>query len=397
MKHKLVRAIRQNDGIGEYEAHLKALQNGARTLSMPNKIGHEGALGRSISLAQLLATWGENSERREIQTWLKVDNTDNIQRFSSTVHGLAATYYAESILGVGGRTNLKGSLLQAAAPRIRSMNRREYTEVSQGRLTELIFIHRARHQFHSATYRKQPSHAEIMDRRRHGSLIVSAREMNALFSNIVKAQKTSRNDAKHIAPLLDANEMPVGNLMHEIFRNAAEYAYLSLDNKIPSKGLRCILIAHRLVNLEILHPDFLVSGKHPNLRESFDELCDHVGRGSRRRAHILELSFLDTGPGFAATIRTKTQSEDEDADLVASCFEESITCKPGPNSGLGLSRVLRHVNKLKGFLRLRTSSTEAFYSPLCHSQTCANTPSVVGNLPEVTGTALTIAIPLPAQ
>ena len=53
------------------------------------------------------------------------------------------------------------------------------------------------------------------------------------------------------------------------------------------------------------------------------------------------------------------------------------------------------LSQLDGFVRFRTSTTEAFFSPLTDRPADAPpTPHVMGGLPKVVGTALTIGIPL---
>ena len=52
------------------------------------------------------------------------------------------------------------------------------------------------------------------------------------------------------------------------------------------------------------------------------------------------------------------------------------------------------MSALGGFVRVRTATTEAFFSPLSHAPGLQLAPHVAGNLPKATGTALTIAVPL---
>ena len=61
----------------------------------------------------------------------------------------------------------------------------------------------------------------------------------------------------------------------------------------------------------------------------------------------------------------------------------------------GSGRVLGYIHEGKGFVRVRTSTTEAFFSSnMTESRDKELVPTVAGNLPLVTGTALTVGIPL---
>lgn len=394
MTEALTLSVRQRDGVPEYDRYMLAAQRGNAVLTVPRAISHAGALGRSVSFAQLIATWASNSAERRIRTTLPFDRHNDQERFVSRLHGLAAAYFADQITAVDGKTNLRRTLLEAAVPRIRAMSDRKFADAARGPLTEFVFVHRAKRQFHSAAYRHEPTPADLMDPQRHGELIVPPREMNALVLNVLRAQQRPRVDFQRIAPLLDRRDVPLGHLLHEIFRNTVEHAYLDLEGRIPLKGLRCILIAARSTHPNELHRRALLSSEHPHTDHYFERLRDRAERGSRRLVHILELSVLDTGPGFTATIAPHLDTGAGDSDRVAQCFLDHVSSKRGPNSGLGLGRVLSQVSALGGFVRVRTATTEAFFSPLSHAPGLQPAPHVAGNLPKATGTALTIAVPL---
>lgn len=391
--------VRPNDGIREYEQHMEAARRDNVQLQLTQSIiSHAGALGRSISFAQLIATWAdactEREQQRRIRTTLPAKDADKAQDFVSRLHGLTATYYADRITAKDGRTDLKQELLKAAKPRIEAMSNQDFSKTARGgRLTEFVFVHRARHQFHSVAYRRRPATAEIMDPQCHGELIVSPREMNALVGSVLEAQKLVRMDLKRIEPLFNERELPLGALLHETFRNTAEHAYLDLRGAIPSKGLRCILITVQQAEPDELYPESLVSVEHPNLADYFARLRDRAGRVDRKKVHVLEISVLDTGPGFSETIAHQVDATN-DSERVEVCFRDTVTSKPGPNSGLGLGRVLRHIKNLDGFVRVRTSTTEAFFPAHSQSSDEQLIPHVAGDLPKAVGTALTIAIPL---
>ena len=391
-------SVRQRDGVPEHDQYMRAAADRGNTaLKIPRDISHAGALGRSVSFAQLIATWASTSSDRRILTSLPAngrhDGRDDLARFVSRLHGLSAAYYADRITAEDGKKNLRQELLVAAKPRIRAMGDRKFAEVARGPLTEFVFVHRAQRQFHSVAYQRESTTADLMDPQCHGKLIVSPREMNALVVTVLRERVRSK-DFERIAPLLDRRDFPLGHLLHETFRNTAEHAYLDLDGRIPPKGLRCILIGARHTHPEELDPRALLSAEYPDADRYFERLRGRAGRGPRRLVHILEISVLDTGPGFSATIARHLDANVEDSDLVAQCFRDDVSSKRGPNSGLGLGRVLSHIKELDGFLRVRTSTTEVFFSSLSNTRGSQPAPHVVGNLAEATGTALTIAVPL---
>lgn len=387
-------SVRVNDGARQFDKHIRAAHQGGTVLAIPLSIKYAGALGRSVAYAQFVATWAAAHATRKIETKLSNGSPDDYERFVSRLHGLTAAYYAEQITADDGETNLRAALLKAAMPRISAMSERRFDEAARGQLTELVFVTHARNEFHSAVYRRTPTRADLMDPERHGELIVSPREMNALVRNILHAQNIADSDLKCLAPLLDDKDLPLGHMLHETFRNTAEHAYLDLHGRIPPKGLRCILINVLHVQPDALQPRTLICADHPHVDHYFQTLRDRAGLGRRRLVHILEISVFDTGPGFAATIGPNINECTVDAKRVAACFRDHVSSKPGRNSGLGLGRVLSCVDSLHGFLRIRTSTTEAFFSSRSQPSESAPVPSVAADLPNATGTSLTIAVPL---
>ncbi len=365
-------------------------------LKVPTKISYGGGLGRSVAFSQLISTWANSCSKNRITTTLPIENHNALEEFTSRLHGLTATYYADQITAKDGTTDLRKRLLSAAVPRIEAMAKRKFSEVARGPMTEFVFVNRARHQFHSVVYLQNPAQADLMDPQRHGNLIVSPREMNALILNALRAQNLLKTDLVHLENLITKNDSPLGHLLHETFRNTAEHAYLDIHGKVPQRGIRCILIAARKSELGELDPQALLSTDHPHVEEYFEQLRNRSYLGTRKKVHILELSIFDTGPGFISTISNykHPDSNADDSYYVTQCFLDNVSSKSGKNSGLGLGRVLSRVSELDGFIRVRTSTTEAFFSSQTKKSNCQLVPHVVGNLPKATGTVITIALPL---
>ena len=390
-KHRTL-SLRRDDGVPDFERYIRDAQHGDTSLRIPNTMTAEASMGRSVSLTQMIATWAASSSSRHIATYLRADDNGAHERFVSRLHGLAAAYYANRVTARDRIEDIRQPLLRAAVPRIRAMSTRQFQRAGKGPRAELLFVHGARRQFHSAVYTRPPTFAEQMDPQLHGELIVSGRQMNALVRNILRALNVPRKDFERIHPLLNSTDAPLGTLIHETFRNTAEHAYLDRLGRIPFRGLRCILIATRDAHPRELRPGALVSTKHPGIDSYFDEVRRRAKRGNRQLVHMLEFSILDTGPGFAATMRHPADADD--IQRVRRCFQDYSSSKPGPNSGLGLGRILKHVARLDGFIRLRTSTAEAFFSQATATPKSPALPHVAGDLPSAIGTAITIGIPL---
>ncbi|MCY3859243.1 MAG: hypothetical protein OXG25_10100 [Gammaproteobacteria bacterium] len=398
MKNDKALRIDRREGVHDYDRHMESVEGTESELKVPRDLSHAGALGRSVSFAQLVATWAKSNPSARIYTSLPVDDKKEIERFASRLQGLATAYFADSVIGDDELTDLKPAILKAAATRIEAMSKRDYAKSAIGPLVELIFMTDTMYttsEFHSAVYKSEPTIKQLMDDEAHGSLIVSRIEMNALLLKILEAQNISGEDFNRIRPLLYSDYgFPLGQMLHEAFRNTAEHAYQDEEGNPLKNGLRCILIGLWQLNPTDLDSHLLVSSQHPGVDEYFTELQERPMIGKRDLVHMFEVSVLDCGPGFISTIGDLAGSKANDTERVALCFKDRVSSKPGPNSGLGLGRILSNLSALGGFLRIRTSTTEVFYSPFLDSTGQAPMPNVVGDLPEAVGTVLTLGIPL---
>jgi len=397
--------VGKKDGMRECEELLRhirkyAAKNESTSLEIPNTIAHRGALGRSAAVAQMISTWAEISPTQEIKTWLDAaEPLSNSKKFVGLLHGFAATLYADKVYDAKREKDLKQELLSATAGRIRAMSERDINQATTGVISEFLFVHHAQHEFHSVAYIREPSVAELLSPEKHGKLIKDAREMDALLASILKEQGKTEREISRIGslrehPLFEEKSPSLGLVIHEIFRNTAEHAYLDKAGNIPKKGVRCISVAARHVDLGTVCPEALVSGSHAGADEYFSFLRETVGSSRRKNLCVLEITIFDTGPGFAGTIKHRRKNK-SDAELVLECFRDHVTSKGGGNSGLGLGRALQNVGELDGYVRVRTSTTEAFYSRFTNEDGGTRPmPDVAGNLPRVAGTVFTVAVPL---
>ena len=383
--------IHESDGLREFEQHARLLLRTGGSISMPRSLSYAGGLGRSLALAQLIATWADRSLKPNLFTTLDFSTRGDHEKFVSYLHGFAAAYFAMRVFAVDGITDIRPALMRAADLRLKAMSEREWGSTSRGPLAELVLVHHGWNEFSSAVYSRNPTLMERMNRDHHGELIVPEEEMHALITTVVKAFNISQSELRLLVPFLKHKDHPLGRVLYESFRNTAEHAYLNVNGQIAERGLRSILIGFRSMPSAQLSPTLLVSGEHPKLSDYFKS----IGRSSdssNRQINVLELSVFDTGPGYADTLDMADVSE---AERVSRCFVDHVSSKAGPNSGLGLGNLLEVLTSHEGFLRVRTSTTEAFFSKMVNDVVDSQLiPHVVGNLPSLTGTALTIGIPL---
>ena len=389
--------IRRNDGIADFERHLRS-DLSRRVLALPASIRSGGALGRSVGLTQLVFTWAQHADSPTARTYIG-SSPDAYRDFVSPLHGFAAAYFSDSITPRGLEDNIRMDLMRSSRDRIIAMSEGDLGRTAKGRKVEFILVHGAHNEFHRLLYKRTPKLADLMDREGHGRLVTDPSGMSNLLRRCLLRHRIVRTpERKYLTRQLNRKDNPLGQLLHESFRNTAEHAYLDVSGKVPSRGMRSLTIAVQQVDRDEFKSSAVTSSEQPHAAGYFEQLRDmHRSHYHRKHIDVLEISVLDSGPGFAQTISRVCGSEEslDDVDRVARCFQKHQSAKSGPSSGIGLSRILESVHDLRGFMRLRTSTTESFFagSP-DYSPDMNPLDFIQGELAKVRGTSLTIGIPL---
>ena len=387
--------IRRKDELHDFERYLTLENIDTRILRLPTNIREGGSLGGAAALTQLVNTWQNQSTSCILQTYLKPDAESSHEKFIFGLPSLAATYYAHQVFGLDTSDNIRQKLLAAAKPRVQAMANRRLRETSKGQKVEFLFFVGAKNEFHNTFYTRQPESSDLGDRQRHGQLISSPAEMNLLLEDCLKAIGARKRNKQWdiLRKYLTMSNKPLGTAVHEIFRNTAEHGYLDVHAVKPSKGLRCFLLGLYQVSRDHLAEPKLLSITRPPAVRYFQDLSRSFHERAGKNITFLELSILDSGPGFAATMSDHAAGNNR--ELVANCFRKHQTAKPGRASGVGLFRVLAAVNELGGFIRVRTSTAEAFYASSSEYWPTMDPISYTeDDLPNVTGSLITLGIPV---
>lgn len=353
--------INKDSTIRDFEMLLRSDDLGRRTLVLPNSLKEEASLGSSLAFAQFLLTWSRRSDMPVVKTFLKAGDDKKICRFVQRVHGFSAAYYAKRILAQDLEDlDLRTPLLLAAKPRFEAMYRGELTETCRRLEIELIFIENSELEFHGALYSKAPTPAELADREAHGRLIRSKRDLNRFLERAFTLLGVDKQFKKQLL----RTDLPFGSLLTEAFKNTAEHAYLQPTGARLKKNLRCVRVARSQTGRKWLEGFSVASEESAPAAESyFGALASAHGDQELTNVQMLEISIFDSGSGFSATMGDSHPSGTlTDLALVELCVEKHRSSKPQETAGVGIFRMLSAVDALGGFLRIRTSSAEAFYA-----------------------------------
>ncbi|BCQ22397.1 hypothetical protein NK8_05060 [Caballeronia sp. NK8] len=278
---------------------------------------------------------------------------------------MAAAYFSETIASSAGSPLSTREALANVIPRIEAMQDGNFRSTMHGRGAFLGCFARARNEFLVPLY----SRAEV-------GAVRSREDFVNLTSRLIAACAPTTGQT-----MAESSRVALGTLLYELFRNTDEHATTDEHGRPYSKGLRAVMA--KFISFETKNAAAHLGEEDPPL--SIFLLHNIANRRkypnaegkqeATKQTSLLELTVVDTGPGLARRWLSRHGGGDDDITsltieeevaLVRKCFEMHATTKSTAGSGGGLSHVLRMLQQLNAYLRLRTGRvclTQDFSSP----------------------------------
>ncbi len=382
---QLLRAIRQSPG---------------QAVQVPSQLKLGGGLGGAVGVVQALATWARlHPGGRELRMLSGALGTEAAhERFASTLHGMAALYFAESIL-LGDRRFGRYEALGPVKERVEAMQKGRFQDTLRGVGVGLICFAGAKNEFLLPLY-ERPKLGHV--RSYSDFRLLVPRMLAGAGPGLIERLSDGQLD------LLSA-------LVHQLFLNTDQHGVLDLEGEAYEPALRGVMV--RLTSLEDrtalseqAHGDaalrtFLTKLPVLSLNQRDAGKVAGAARGPRddRRQveRIVEITIFDTGPGMALRWLADRQGyrryedfdEREELEAINACFEKHATTKAASASGLGLTMATMAMKGLNAFMTLRTGRT-ALYQDFSAGATDSFKPKPRypkgARLAEVAGTAYSI-------
>lgn len=199
------------------------------------------------------------------------------------------------------------------------------------------------------------------------------------FLQLVERLMKAVTDEDNIRGAINGHRERLATILHELFKNTHDHARTTVDKRPLSLSIRGIYSRYYSVEDLTQTVPKVKKDEHGkdlplmiNQAERYASyfLKPRAGHNNRLVAvaqpnflGLLELSIFDTGPGFAATY-LKDDIVDSTAqqqfEAVRGCFKTGRSATNDETRGYGLWKVLRDLNDLKGFIRVRTNRVHAY-------------------------------------
>lgn len=380
-----------------------------RVLSMPIQLRWGGGLGGGVHAIQIIASWAQQDNGRLIlrlpSAFSSQENTR--ERFASTLPGMAALYFADSIDCNGSSFN-RYKALEVVAPRVAAMQTESFRDTLRGQGVALCCFAGAKNEFLTSLYAlSKPGQVR------------GGRDFRVLLPRML-AQLGVRTSAQLTEGQLDY----LSALVYQLFLNADEHGSYDATGNRYEHSMRGIVI--RMTAVPDIPSLIKYAGEDTSLRaylvkqayltqekgQSAAELAKQAliakeqGLGEKAKLpngpmHLLEISVFDTGPGLALRwlaertgLRSYSEmSHNEEMGAVQECFQKHSTTKASQYSGLGLPVALLAMRHLNAFMTLRTGRL-SLYQDFSNANSSEFKPTnrftKAQTLSEIVGTGYTI-------
>lgn len=158
----------------------------------------------------------------------------------------------------------------------------------------------------------------------------------------------------------------LSTILYELFKNTHDHARTGYAGEVVDDSIRGIYSRYyRREHLE------MISAGSTERNRANEYVLDVMGsaistaRGATRNKYqgVLELTVFDAGPGLASKWLGRDASDESgetQLNAVMQCFQKGATSTSSASRGFGLWKVLLELNRLNGFIRIRTNRINAY-------------------------------------
>lgn len=292
---------------------------------------------------QLLATWARLARERHLYYHSANQVHAVLEELCDYAPGIVALRLCEGVK-VGDELIGRREALKPAVRKMTYSDQLQWNQVIKGRTIDFTCVSGSKVQYLRPLFTARNSRA-----------VKGKAEMFqvlwALSENVMKAD-TGRIDEKFIAAC--------AVFACELVKNTQEHATRDHRNQPFLEHAEGLIVSWQQMPEESYKADF---EGHPRLREFWERESVPVRDGEARALRCLQLSFFDTGPGFASRATGKDVRElsitDERVAFLR-CLQKNASTKHEAGSGNGLPDVLEALREVGGLMSIRSGRLNMF-------------------------------------
>lgn len=330
------------------ERALDVLSGEASTdLVLPTNVRH-AEIGGEAAISQVISTWSQSSHPARLRIYAKSADDPQIEKITRRLYGLFGVLCCEQVLSQAAELDLSKVASTAALERLQVLQGPHPRQGSRGQTVEVLAVDHLGLGAPVTFYRGSGSEATLRDEREFRA-VVSERIIRPILPQALQGSFSS----EEIGDL--------GSIVYELIKNTDEHGRTNINGDKLKRSVRGLFVRNHMITAEAL--DARLEGLEA-LAEYSRKIDPPRDRASKLQ--FLELSIIDTGPGFASRQSGKSLSDlslKDEFKAVSECFQKNFTSKRETRFGQGLPYIVSLLRKHRGFLRLRTGRLSLYYVP----------------------------------
>jgi hypothetical protein len=337
-----------------------------------------GALHDAARL-QFLATWGRLAADRNLRFHGANKRTAVLEELCSYAPGIAALRLCDGVF-VGDDLARRREALGPAIEKMIATDQLKWAEIIKGRTIDFTCVSGSKVQYLRPLFTERNQRAV---KRKEGMYLL----LTALSDFI------AQSDAEHI-PREFLKSCAV--FASELMKNTQEHATRDHLGQPYLEHVEGLILSWDEMASESYAADF---NSHPELLDFWMREQVPVRDGASTALRCLQLSFFDTGPGFASRATGKpilALSIEQEREAVFASLSKNATTKSEIGAGNGIPEVLEALRLIGGLMTIRSGRLRLFKS---------FKPGEVGNIFEfsdwsntslapVAGTVVSLILPI---
>jgi len=317
---------------------------GAPLLVNQNFIGvRKGAMHDAARL-QMLTTWARSAKEKSLHFDPQSSKEKRLEELCGYSPGIAVLRLCEEV-SIGGVKIPRKEALVGAIGRMRKIDDFErMNEIVKGRIIDLICVSGAKVQYLRPLFNARNK----WSLKNQGEMILTMR----MVINYIAQDKRGRiaRDVLEECALF----------FRELMKNTQEHATSDHMNRSYIEHVEGVIFSCHIMYEKDYKKDFAGNSL---LLEFWDDNKTYYKDGRDEGLHCLQMSFFDTGPGFASRATGRALDElslEEEENAFFDCLKKHFTTKKETGAGNGLSEVLVDLDKLGGLISIRSGRLRKF-------------------------------------
>lgn len=302
----------------------------------------KGAMHDAARL-QLLATWARLAKEKHLRYHAANQTQSVLEELCDYAPGIAALRLCEGVT-VGEQFVRRRDALEPATGKMAQTDQLLWSRVIKGRTIDFTCVSGSKVQYLRPLFTVRNPGAV---KRKEGMFLV----LRALSDFIAKSDADLVPSTFLVACAVFASEL---------MKNTQEHATRDHSGQPYLEHAEGLIVSWQAMAGESFRKDF---EGHPRLMEFWEREQAPVGDGVSTALRCLQLSFFDTGPGFAGRAtgrRISDLSLEEERKALLDCLRKNASTKKQAGAGNGLPDVLEALREVGGLMTIRSGRLNVF-------------------------------------